>query len=499
MDDIGTLDALSRHAAARPDAVAVVDNGRSFTYATITHRVAQLSQALLETGLEQGQVVGVAARDSFLHLLLLLAADRQGLVALSFTAEEIQTPHFAWVLDRLDLAITNTPIANPRLRRNFVVTSERLASIFAQRVVSVDAPPQNPAGALRIVRTSGTTGTPKRMAITREVFERRLESWVTIDAPQPGQRVLLALPLVVWAGFVQAHLTLRLGGTLIIDNRMSLPAALVHHRIDRVTIMPLHFQGMLDQMGEHPADLRHVTISTVGGAVPPVLWRRVSASGARIQEVYSGNEMGNIAVRRSADDSFGSLLPGIEVRTLDAAGQALPAGSAGTVSVRAPYMIPAYLDDDEATAHRLKDGWFLTGDSGVLQSGTPRRLRVLGRADDALNLGGYKIMPHDLENLCRAAFTVRDIAVCALPTTDGLDEVWVALVYDAPTDDDAQARFGPALQSIPLGRFHAVRLALIPRTATGKIQRNLLKQQVAEIAALAHGVKRDEAGGGGAQ
>ena len=142
----------------------------------------------------------------------------------------------------------------------------------------------------------------------------------------------------------------------------------------------------------------------------------------------------------------------------------------------APTDPESYLDDPEATARMFRDVWFYPGDLGILHA--PGRLEVIGREDDLLNIGGRKILPEELEDRIRERAAVGDVGVCALPNTDGIDEVWVAVVYDAPDDRDIRIRLRPAFVDFIYGHAHLVKLAAVPRTATGKIKRADLRAAI---------------------
>jgi acyl-CoA synthetase (AMP-forming)/AMP-acid ligase II len=148
-------------------------------------------------------------------------------------------------------------------------------------------------------------------------------------------------------------------------------------------------------------------------------------------------------------------------------------------------MVQGYLGDPEATDRMFKNGWFYPGDLGILQG--HHELRVLGRGDDILNFGGAKIQPEALEQLILGSLTIGDVGVCSTQNAAGIGELLIGVV-EAPYDDrELLQRLTDALKGHRIGGFHAVRLPRIPRTGTGKIQRDLLKRTIMDALRVAPG------------
>jgi acyl-coenzyme A synthetase/AMP-(fatty) acid ligase len=106
------------------------------------------------------------------------------------------------------------------------------------------------------------------------------------------------------------------------------------------------------------------------------------------------------------------------------------------------------------------------------------RLRVLGRSDELLNVGGIKYSPDTIENLIVRDARVRDVAVCSLRNAAGIEEVCVLVVADGLGDRDLQARVLGPMHHLQLGRVCILNVDVIPRTAAGKVQRDRLRSLV---------------------
>ena len=339
-------------------------------------------------------------------------------------------------------------------------------------------------------RTSGTTGTPKRLLVRRRAYEGRIVSWTRILDIAEGHHVLIALPFTFASAYWQTAIALRVGATIVFESRIALPEALILHRIDCATLMPLQVRETVDHPPANAVRLPGLTMVTIGGHIARALRSRaMDMVAGRLREVYSANEIGNIAViETDADPATGSLCPGVRVEIVDGRDQVVPPGQVGRIRARTDYMTDGYLDDPETTARLFKEGWFYPGDVGVLREAN--QLQVLGREDELLNVGGHKVMPADLEDVIRQRTKVDDVAVCTLPNADGVEEVWVAAVYDGPDERDLKARLAPGFVGYPFGIAHLIKLARIPRTETRKIKRAELRQAVID-AAHARGISKD--------
>jgi malonyl-CoA/methylmalonyl-CoA synthetase len=172
-------------------------------------------------------------------------------------------------------------------------------------------------------------------------------------------------------------------------------------------------------------------------------------------------------------DGPGTVLPDVSVRIVDQAGRDTEPGKPGRVLVRTPRMASSYLRNDTETRAHFTDGWFLTSDMGLMPE--PGKLILLGRADDMINLGGIKLAPHPIEGQIRAITGVIDTVLVGLENAAGSDKLHVFIERNDPALDRAiEALITPLLIGhVTSYKIHYV--AQIPRTTTGKVQRNLLR------------------------
>lgn len=470
------------HARRRPDHIAVLNSGAAVTYARLERDLAAMTEALAEVldglGLAGGATVALNHHDLYAHLLMLTALESLGMVFGSFRADEGVECHP--LLAKVDVVIAPGTVGSPPCRRMFRVTPEWLAAILddspaAPRRALTPAAADEP---LVILRSSGTTGTRKRMVVTHGMMKARLRhqrSSVVGLGLTRRSRFLATMHFSVSSITMAAINCLALGATFMLHRRRNAAVVLAECRPTHLVTLPYQLRGLLEMLpagGSGPL-LPELTVQTLGAKLPEELRRRARRQLAgRITENYSSNETGAIGTVDEAGALH--LAPGIALRIIGAGGAPARPGEVGAVSVRGPGTVTAYLDDPAGTAEILQNGWFHPGDLGVLDAqGAPR---LVGRRADVLNLGGIKLPSAELESRIMAATRLRDVAVLQRNDAGVSPPLTVCVVprKGGPAPDlPALAQAIGGLVAFP---FSVRVVAEIPRTHEGKIKRLALRQ-----------------------
>jgi acyl-CoA synthetase (AMP-forming)/AMP-acid ligase II len=167
---------------------------------------------------------------------------------------------------------------------------------------------------------------------------------------------------------------------------------------------------------------------------------------------------------------------GVRVAVFDEAGRALPPGTPGEVVIRGPNVIDGYADNPEANAQSFVNGWFRTGDQGVLDE--RGYLNLIGRIKELINRGGEKISPTEIDEVLLRHPAVAEAVAFGAPHPTLGEQVAAAVVLNEPVSDReliAYCREHLAAFKVP-GRLHVVQA--LPRTATGKPQRRKVAEMV---------------------
>jgi acyl-CoA synthetase (AMP-forming)/AMP-acid ligase II len=463
------LEVIAYHARRAPDSIAAYVDGRELTYLDMLKALSRLVVGLQGLPLMPGQLVGVACPSDFLHLMMMFALEALGIVALPFAQPTDPGIEKALVHCNLILASQPTLVARPFVQ----VTLEWLRSVISGPDPSAIAVPSVRAPGY-VLTTSGTTGAAKAMRLGAASLTLREHDRIWQYGLTRTSRFSVAMPITVGGVYSTARACLRARGAVIFQAgaapEVSLPFT------THVVLLPIHVRHLLNLLPPAYVPTQPLALISMGARLPDSLRNRaVERLGAVVHDGYGANETGPISVVDA--NGQGDVLPGVEIRIVNDAGEPLRFGEVGHIWVRSHSQITGYLEPEHSKRY-LHDGWFDTGDLGKQSSS--RLLQVLGRPDAMLNIGGLKVASEEIEDLLITQQVAKDIAVCALPDAEGIQELYVALVDPAGGDAHLMASIAHHLGA-NFGHIRVVRFARIPRGAGGKIQRNELQRLLQEV------------------
>jgi len=343
-----------------------------------------------------------------------------------------------------------------------------------------------------IMFTSGTTGSPKGVMSSHGQTVRMFQAWSDAVGLERGDRYLIVNPFFHTFGYKAGWLACLLKGATILPVAV-FDAAEVMRRVadDRVSVLPgppTLFQTILAHPQRGSYDMSTLRLAVTGAAiVPPVLIARMR-SELGFRNVITGygltESTGVVTMCRPGETverialTCGTALPGIEIRTVDDAGREVARGAAGEVLVRGFNVMRGYFEDPESTSQAIDAaGWLHTGDIGVIDR--DGYLRITDRKKDMFIVGGFNCYPAEIETLLATHPAVAQAAVVGVPD-ERLGEVAKAFVVlrpamslDSPTLI-AWCRDNMANYKVPR-QLEIV--ASLPTTASGKVQRFVLRQQ----------------------
>jgi acyl-CoA synthetase (AMP-forming)/AMP-acid ligase II len=221
-------------------------------------------------------------------------------------------------------------------------------------------------------------------------------------------------------------------------------------------------------------------IRSCSASLPPQVMHDLEAAfGAPVLEAYGMTEAAHQmasnplppAQRKPGSVGAGT---GIHISIMDEAGRHLPVGDRGEVVIKGPNVITGYESNPEANATSFVDGWFRTGDQGVLDP--DGYLTLVGRLKELINRGGEKISPREIDEVLLAHPAVAEAVCFGVPHPTWGEEVAAAVVLrEATSESDLMAFCKDRLADFKRPKqIHITET--IPRTATGKIQRRLVAQ-----------------------
>lgn len=339
----------------------------------------------------------------------------------------------------------------------------------------------DPTGPALIAFTSGTTRDPKGVVHSHQTLAYETRQLAGFYPPDRG-RQLTAAPVGHFIGMVNAFLIPVLDGTPVNLADTWDPAQALDLLItDGLTVgggAPYHITSLLDHPGFRPEHLRHIKYAGLGGSsVPAAVTKRLADLGITAFRSYGSTEHPSITgSRHDAPEAKrlwtdGNALPGVEFRLT----------GEGEIVSRGPDLCLGYTDDALTKAAFDEDGWYYTGDVGVLDE--DGYLTIVDRKSDFITRGGENISALEVEEVLLAIPGIAEAAVVAAPDTR-LGEHAAAVVrlhpeHSLPTPDEMRAHFeraGLARQKWP-EELHEV--DDFPRTASGKVQKFLVRRDVA--------------------
>jgi acyl-CoA synthetase (AMP-forming)/AMP-acid ligase II len=183
-----------------------------------------------------------------------------------------------------------------------------------------------------------------------------------------------------------------------------------------------------------------------------------------------------------ADRKPGSVgvATGLEIRIVDAAGSTQPPGTAGEVAIKGPGVTDGYLGNPEANAEAFFDGWFRTGDRGSI--GPDGYLRLEGRLKEMILRGGENISPYEIEEVLLTHPAVIDAICFGVDDEKYGERVGAAVALASPAEQGELIDYcRERLAAFKVPEVVHV-LGAIPRTATGKVQRKRVGQELSRQA-----------------
>ena len=324
--------------------------------------------------------------------------------------------------------------------------------------------------------TSGSTGASKGVVLSHRANYLRSFQGVFRDLPE---RTVCMFPLFHMAAFSLGLAAWQTRGTIIFVESASadqILSAVETHRANRLYCIPAVFARILESDPRAYDTSSLLEVDTGTSVTPPelieALKKRFPNTATRIY--YGSTECG-----------AGTVLPAGEVLRkpgsvgLPAPGADLRLSETGEICIRSDYLMDGYFDAPEATAEVLRDGWYHTGDLGVLDD--EGYLSIVGRLKDIIRSGGESVAPTEVEEALRDHASIEEVAVVGIPDPQWGEVVCAVVVARGsapPTLQDLQQHCEGRIASFKRPR----RLECVdelPRTAaTGQVQRALLVERI---------------------
>ncbi len=489
-----TLRDLPTFGESSHPALVLPEGGPAVTYSSLRNQVELLAATLQTLGLGRGDRVAMALPNGIEVITAFLAITAAAATAAplnpAYTAEE-----FRFYLEDIEAKALIVPPGGGEQARGAAPAGtlliETLLSPNGQVRFEVagasplpykQTDPQSDDVAL-FLHTSGTTSRPKGVPLSHANLLASAANVTATYALTPGDVSLCVMPLFHVHGLVASTLaTLRSGGTVVVPSRFSASAfwpAVKAHRVTWYTAVPTIHQVLLTRADEDRAPAPGTSglrfIRSCSSALAPATMASLEARfGCPVLEAYGMTEAAHQMAsnplppdpRRPGSVGRGT---GVQIAIMDEAGTLLSVGSQGEVVIQGPNVTRGYHNNPAANAAAFTNGWFRTGDQGILDAAD--YLTLVGRLKELINRGGEKISPREIDDALLTHPAVAEAVCFGIPDAKYGEEVAAAVVLRgeaSEADLAAYCRERLAAFKVPKTIYLVTQ---IPRTATGKIQR----------------------------
>lgn len=389
-----------------------------------------------------------------------------------------------------ELVITWGEAEAPALAQGRTVV--RLPAIEADQSSPVPDPAVCADDVAMIVYTSGTTGRPNGVMLSHENFVSNLQASNELMKLTADHSILMVVPLYYIHGRMQQLMHAMTGGTVVFSAGFTFPAKvhreLVQSGVRGFSGVPYHFSQLLDRSKlaqDPPPSLEYVLIT--GGALSSSGLERLrdALPGVGIHLAYGQTEAAPRITWIGPEELFakrgsvGRALPNVTLEILGPSEEPVGPHVVGEVAAGGPNIMKGYVSGDERELGKIDDkGRLRTGDLGRLDD--DGHLYLVGRSSEMIKSAGERIFPQEIEDVLHRLPGVQEVAVIGLPD-ETLGERVVA--YIIPQDGVTLERGAlkqHCLAAMPFVRVpkEFVMVSELPQTASGKVSRSKLKQQL---------------------
>jgi len=499
-------DLLTAQAGRYADRTFIRMDDRVWSYAEAERQATALAAGLRELGMQPGDRLAIILPNTPFYVLSLFASAKAGLILVPINVRrhpgealarlaKTQPSGLITDTDHLSLA-RELRVGAPSLKQLIAVDDHANDVIAFDDLLSSAAttpmPTVEPDAPAAIVHTLGSSGEPRGAVLTHGGLVRNAADIAARLACTPDDVFLGAVPFSNSFGLAPTILACAVSGAQLVPLPVYHPGqALALIERAKVTVhhgVPTMFAIELNHPDFRPEACASLRVGIMSGAPCPADLATRVREEMRFNLIlaYGLTEASPAVTMTHLDDgpvsatqTMGRPMEGVSLKVVGPEGETLPVGSEGELCVKGYNVMRGYWNDPAATAQALdSDGWLHTGDLAVIDPDGP--VRIIGRKDDVINRGGFKIYPGPVEMVLRSFPGVKEAAVVGVPDAI-FGELPSACVVRAPGVD-----FG----TDQLMAFAAERLAdyavpdrvlffdALPRRGSGPVQKDVLRDRI---------------------
>ena len=505
------------------EALVVRHQGIRWTYGELKRRVDNLAAGLLRLGLEKGDRVGIWSQNCAEWVLVQFATAKAGIILVNINPAYRRT-ELEYALNKVQcralilspvfktsnyLEILHDALPNlPQLRTVVRLGADKTPGMLNFAELTVDASDgelerlEALAGALQfddpinIQFTSGTTGSPKGATLTHHNILNN--GFFIGEAMRFGEKDRLCIPVPLYHcfGMVLGNLACVTHGAAMVfpDGGFDPKSVLEAVQAERCTALhgvPTMFIAVLDHPDFAKYDLSALRTGIMAGSPCPVEVMKRVADKMNMREVtiaYGMTETSPVSFQSSVDDplerrvsTVGRIQPHIEVKIVDAEGRIVPRGDKGELLTRGYSVMLGYWADEDKTREAIDAaGWMHTGDLATIDA--EGYCNIVGRSKDMVIRGGENVYPREVEEFLYRHPKIQDVQCVGVPDDKYGEELCACVVLRpgvAASAEEIREFCRGQIAHYKVPRYVKF-VESFPMTVTGKIQKYILRQQIAD-------------------
>lgn len=513
--DASLADYWQQTARAMPDKIAVVDNhGASYTYSALDHAARCLANWMLAKGIESGDRIAFQLPGWCEFTVIYLACLKIGAVSVPLLPSWREA-ELVWVLNKCQAKMFFAPTLFKQTRPVDLILPLQNQLPQLQQIVGVDklAPATSSLSLSQIIAdntslttaitthgdelaavlfTSGTEGLPKGVMLTHNNILASERAYCVRLNLTWQDVFMMPAPLGHATGFLHGVTApFLIGARSVLLDIFTPDACLALLEQQRCTCMlgatPFVYD-LLNLLEKQPADLSALRFFLCGGTtIPKKVARECQQRGIKLLSVYGSTESSPHAVVNLDDPlsrfmhTDGYAAAGVEIKVVDDARKTLPPGCEGEEASRGPNVFMGYFDEPELTARALdEEGWYYSGD--LCRMDEAGYIKITGRKKDIIVRGGENISSREVEDILLQHPKIHDTCVVAMPDERLGERSCAYVVLKAPHHSLSLEEVVAFFSRKRVAKYkypeHIVVIEKLPRTASGKIQKFLLRKDI---------------------
>lgn len=480
---------INKHPADSP---ALICQDKMLTYGQLRTEITLWAAHLQSYGVRKGDKVGLFSKNCSEFVIAYLAIIKAGGVVVPFNFQ-LAAPEVAYIVQDADMKVMVTRQkleldaalqergCRPLVQLDF--DDLRQTTEYVYTAAELDENDN-----CTIIYTSGTTGYPKGAMLSHRNLVANAHDFTERVLMYPTDKTLCVLPMYhCFAWTVSVSGPLLHGGCIVVQENYTLLDALrliQKYQIDQFAGVPTMIQ--MFEKGAEPEQLASVRFFISGGAsLPQKLAKDFKKKfGKPVQEGYGLSEASPVCTVNPAEKikigSIGPQLPNVQVEIRDDNDQAVANGTVGELCVRGANVMLGYLNNPEATAAALRDGWLHTGDLAYRDE--DGYIFIVDRLKDMIITGGENVYPREVEEALYTHPVVQENAVVGVP-----DKLRGQAVCAYVVLKEGQEATKPQLRRFLMERLASYKVPKyfffcdqLPKNGTGKIMKTALRENAIE-------------------